>query len=127
MRVIYGDTDQMGVVYYANYLRYFELARTEFFLALGGDYRSLESQGFALPVTEAVVRYKQPARFQDELAIEVWIVELRRVSLRFEYAVRRGPEDELLCEGHTIHACVGKNGKLVSIPPELHKLAQEQP
>ena len=88
-RVIYGDTDQMGVVYYANYFRYFELSRSEFYRSLGGSYVELERQGFGLPVVEASARYRAPAKYDDVILIEVRLVELRRASLRFEYVVRR--------------------------------------
>ena len=71
VRVIYGDTDQMGVVYYANYLRYFELARSELLRAHGKSYREMEAEGFSLPVVEATCRYLAPERYEDLLLVGV--------------------------------------------------------
>lgn len=121
-RVIYGDTDQMGVVYYANYLRYFELSRSEFFRSLGGSYVALEREGFGLPVVEAQARYRAPAKYDDVLLIEVRLAELRRASLRFEYVVRREGDAAALAEGHTVHACVGPGGKPAGLPAEVVRL-----
>ena len=118
LRVIYGDTDQMGVVYYANYLRYFEASRNEYIRAKGLRYRDFEERfGLRLPVAEAGVSYRQPARYDDLLDVEAAIVELRRASARFEYRVLR--EGALLATGHTVHACVDLAGKLRRLPPEL--------
>lgn len=121
-RVIYGDTDQMGVVYYANYFRYFELSRSEFFRSLGGSYVELERQGFGLPVVEATARYRAPAKYDDVIVIEVRLAELRRASLRFEYEVRRDPDGAPLATGHTVHACVGPEGKPAGLPPDVVRL-----
>jgi acyl-CoA thioester hydrolase len=117
-RVIYGDTDQMGVVYYANYLRFFEAGRTEFTRVKGLSYRVIEEQyRVMLPVIEATVHYKQPARYEDLLTVETSLTELRRASARFRYRVLRG--DELLATGHTVHACVDAEGKVARVPKEL--------
>jgi acyl-CoA thioester hydrolase len=121
-RVIYGDTDQMGVVYYANYFRYFELSRSEFFRSLGGSYVELERQGFGLPVVEASARYRAPAKYDDVILVEVRLVELRRASLRFEYVVRREVGRDELATGHTVHACVGPQGKPTGLPAEVMRL-----
>jgi acyl-CoA thioester hydrolase len=121
-RVIYGDTDQMGVVYYANYFRYFELSRSEFFRSLGGSYVDLERQGFGLPVVEANACYRAPARYDEVLIIEVRLVELKRASLRFDYVVRRDADRSELATGHTRHACVGPQGKPTGLPKEVVRL-----
>lgn len=121
-RVIYGDTDQMGVVYYANYFRYFELSRSEFFRSLGGSYVELEKQGFGLPVVEANARYRSPAKYDDVILIEVKLAELKRASMRFEYVVRRETNREELVTGHTVHACIGPGGKPTGLPPEVMRL-----
>src|SRR5262245_43038816 len=105
IRVIYGDTDQMGVVYYANYLRYFEAGRNEYLRARGARYRDIEAEHRVyLPVVEAQVSYKQPARFDDLLVLETTLARLGRASARFEYRVVRG--EVLIAVGHTVHACV---------------------
>jgi acyl-CoA thioester hydrolase len=118
-RVIYGDTDQMGVVYYANYLRYFEASRNEFFRQHGGNYAALEREGYALPIIEANVQYKAPARYDDLLEVRVWISELRRVSLRFDYDIHREGDERLLTTGSTVHACVGRAGTPTRFPESL--------
>ena len=118
IRVIYGDTDQMGVVYYANYLRFFEAARNEFIRAKGLRYRDFEAEhGLLLPVVEAAVQYKQPARYDDLLTVEISLTEVRRASARFGYRILRG--EELLVTGHTVHACVGLDGRVQRMPKEL--------
>lgn len=118
IRVIYGDTDQMGVVYYANYLRFFEAARNEFLRAKGVRYRDLEAGlGLTLPVVEAAVQYRRPARYDDLLTVEIALDEVRRASARFGYRVLR--EGELLATGHTVHACLGADGKARRMPPGL--------
>ena len=122
LRVIYGDTDQMGVVYYANYFRYFELSRSEYFRARGGNYREVEQEGFGLPVVSAHCDYKRSAKYDDVLVVDVHVAELRRASLRFEYEVRREGEPTLLATGHTVHACIGPSGKPTGLPPSVMKL-----
>ena len=117
IRVIFGDTDQMGVVYYANYLRYFESARSALLRARGYSARELVDQGVMFPVTDAGCRYRQPARYEDLLDVHIAVAQMRHASVRFHYAVRRG--DELLAEGHTVHACVDPSGRPRRIPAEL--------
>ncbi|MHB1845138.1 MAG: acyl-CoA thioesterase [Deltaproteobacteria bacterium] len=123
LRVLYGDTDQMGVVYYANYLRYFEAGRGEFLRVRGRSYRSIEEGGVTVPVVEARVRYRSPARYDDVLRIETTLAELRGASLRFSYAVVRS--DQLLAEGETLHACLGPTGKPVRVPQALANLLED--
>lgn len=115
LRVIYGDTDQMGVVYYANYLRYFEAGRNEYLRAHGLRYRDFESEHQVfLPVVEAQVSYKQPARYDDLVSVFTSIARLGKASVRFEYRLVRG--DEVLATGHTVHACVSRAGHVVALP-----------
>ncbi len=120
VRVIFGDTDQMGVVYYANYLRYFEGARAAYWRALGRSYKDLEAAGVALPVVEAHCHYKRPARYEDLLEVDVEIGEVRSASLRFVYAVYRG--SELIAEGSTRHAVIGMDGRPRAIPDVMRSL-----
>jgi acyl-CoA thioester hydrolase len=118
LRVIYGDTDQMGVVYYANYLRFFEAGRNEFLRAKGARYRDVERQHrLLLPVTEAHVAYRAPARYDDLLTVETALSSLRRVSLRFDYRVLR--EGTLLATGHTVHGCLDPEGRIQRMPEEV--------
>jgi len=118
LRVIYGDTDQMGVVYYANYLRYFEAGRNEFIRAKGLRYRDFEERHqLTLPVVEASVQYRVPARYDDLVAVETFLTEVRRASARFGYRLLRG--QELLATGYTRHACVDLGGRVQRMPREL--------
>ncbi len=126
LRVIFGDTDQMGVVYYGNYLRFFEAARAAFWRSLGRTHQDLERQHVALPVVEAHCRYRSPAHYEDLLAIEVDIVELRAASMRFEYAVRC--DERLLAEGFTRHAVIDAvSGRVRALPPELRAVLEARP
>jgi acyl-CoA thioester hydrolase len=121
IRVIYGDTDQMGVVYYANYLRYFEAGRNEYLRACGLRYRDFETQHrIFLPVVEAQVGYKAPARYDDLLAVYTGISRLGRASARFEYRVVR--DETVLATGHTVHACVNAAGAVRPLPVEVRDL-----
>jgi acyl-CoA thioester hydrolase len=118
IRVIYGDTDQMGVVYYGNYLRYFEAARNEWLRAKGACWRDVEAEhSVYLPVAEAKVSYKRPARYDDVLGVETRLGDLGLVSLRFDYRVVRG--EEVLALGHTVHACVSRGGDIREFPQAL--------
>jgi acyl-CoA thioester hydrolase len=120
VRVIYGDTDQMGMVYYANYLRYFEIARNEFLRAIGAEYRAFEREtGLRLPVVEANVLYRRPARYDDDLAIHAAVPAVGRASARFDYEIRRADDGETLASGHTVHACIDATGKVTRIPEAL--------
>lgn len=128
VRVIYGDTDQMGVVYHANYFRYFEFSRMEFFRARGGSYQDLEREGYMLPIAEVSCQYKAPARYDDLLLIRPRVSELRRASLAFQYEVlREGSPSTLLCTGHTLHACIGRDGKPRRFPDTFLRLLEQSP
>jgi acyl-CoA thioester hydrolase len=128
LRVIYGDTDQMGVVYYANYFRYFEFARSEFFRARGGSYRELEREGLLLPVIEATCQYKASARYDDVLLVRTRVSELKRVSLTFAYElVRENEPERVLCTGHTVHACVNREGRPTRLPEAVLRLLEPSP
>jgi len=120
-RVLYGDTDSGGVVYYANYLRYFEHGRTELMREQCCTYRDLESQGFILPVVESYTRYKAPATYDDQLTIRTALVDLKSVSCRFNYTVLRALDQKLLVKGFTVHAVVNRSGRLVKFPHEVYE------
>jgi acyl-CoA thioester hydrolase len=118
IRVIYGDTDQMGVVYYANYLRYFEIGRTEYLRVSGARYRDIEAKyRMLLPVVDVQVSYKSPARYDDLVAIHTTVARIGRASIRFEYQVFR--DDTLLVTGHTVHACLGPDSTVMALPAEV--------
>ena len=129
VRVLYGDTDAGGVVYNANYLRYFEIGRTELMREWICSYSEIEKLGFVLPVTESWSRYKAPAVYDDLLTIETTIAELSRFKFRFNYRVYRQQDGDakpkLLVKGYTIHVAVTKEGKLTRLPDEiLEKIAK---
>jgi acyl-CoA thioester hydrolase len=117
-RVLYGDTDQMGVVYYANYFRFFEGARNDWIRNLGLTYREIEYRGILLPVWEASCQYLKSAKYDDILEIHL-VVTWTRVKIRFEYKVHRQGDDAVLALGHTVHVCVGKDGRPTRAPPWL--------
>jgi acyl-CoA thioester hydrolase len=119
IRVIFGDTDQMGVVYYANYMRYFESARAAYWRDLGRSYRDLEAWGVALPVVEAHCNYRRPAHYEDLLTVDVGVSQVRGASLRFVYRVLRSAE--LLADGYTRHAVIGTDGRPRALPAALRE------
>ena len=118
IEVRYAETDQMGVVHHANYLVWFELARTHLCAASGHPYADIERTGFILMVSGAELRYLRPARYGERVQIACWIAELRSRSLRFAYEVRRA--GELLVAGATDHLWVQRDsGRACRMPAEL--------
>ena len=120
VRVRYAETDQMGVVYHANYLVWFEVGRVEFMRQVGLAYRDMErDEGALIAVIEARARYKAPARYDDELIVRTTLASVRGAVIRFTYALFRagadGP-DQVLCEGETVHMVVGRDMKRRSLP-----------
>jgi acyl-CoA thioester hydrolase len=123
IRVRYAETDQMGVAYYANYLVWFEVGRTDWLRQAGATYRDMErDEGVALPVIEAHCDYRQPARYDDDLTITTTATLLTPVRVRFDYEVRRAPEQAPLAVGYTVHASVGVGGKPVRLPARVRSL-----
>jgi acyl-CoA thioester hydrolase len=118
IRVIYGDTDQMGVVYYGNYLRFFEGARGHFIRGLGLSYGEIEKRGILLPVYEASVQYLKSAKYDDLLEVHLSQTHTR-VKIRFEYKVRREADDAVIALGHTLHVCVGRELRPTRAPDWL--------
>jgi acyl-CoA thioester hydrolase len=116
VRVRYADTDQMGMAYHGNYVRWFEVGRTEMLRARGMSYREVEQAGIRMPVLEVSCRYLEPARYDDELGIETVLVERGRASLRFEYRVVREADGELLACGMTRHCFLDLAGRPVRPP-----------
>lgn len=117
LRVRYSETDKMGIVYYANYLIWFEIGRTEFCRARGFSYRDMEENEDAfLVVAESYCRYKAPAYYDDELLIRTHITELRRRSLRFGYEIVRVSDDQIISEGETGHVVTDSTGRVRSFP-----------
>jgi len=122
-RVIYGDVDAMKIAYYANYLRWFEIGRTELIRHLGLPYVEIEARGYLLPVTEAYCKYAKSAHYDDSLLINTGIGFIRKASLRFDYRIFN-QENDLLVQGYTVHACMNGEGKLVRLPESLFALLE---
>lgn len=122
-RVLYGDTDAGGVVYNANFLRYFEIGRTELMREYVCSYSEIEKLGFVLPVIECWARYKAPAFYDDLLTVETTVAEVNDLKCKFAYRVVRQGKDtdrpKLLVKGYTVHAAVTKKGKLTRLPDEI--------
>lgn len=122
-RVPYADTDQMGVVYYANYLAYFERARTEMLREAGISYRELEGMGCILPVVEAHCNYHNSARYDDLLTFRSWVLELGRVRLKIGTEVCR--KGELLASGYVVLGCIDCNHRISRLHPKLVEVCQK--
>jgi acyl-CoA thioester hydrolase len=135
LRVRYAETDQMGVVYHANYLVWFEVGRVEFIRQMGLDYRSMEREENAMiAVVEVTARYKAPARYDDELIVRTTLAGVRGSIVRFRYAVVRAADELLLCEGETVHLVIDREMKRREMPQKyaeqfsrlLHPAAGEE-
>jgi len=119
-RVIYGDCDSMAIMYYSNYLRLFEIGRTEWLRDQNITYREVERRGFFLPATEAYLKYTQPAVYDDLLAIETRVGYVKRASTRFDYTISR--DADRIVEGYTVHACLDGDNRIVRFPDYLLKI-----
>jgi acyl-CoA thioester hydrolase len=125
LRVRYGETDQMSVVYHANYLNWFEVGRTEWLRLGGANYRRLETEGLLLPVTEAKLKYHASAKYDDLVRVTTWVDSFNKVRLVFYYEVTRVEDGLLLCSGNTEHTFINREGQVVRIHkthPELYEL-----
>ena len=125
VRVLYADTDQMGVVNNVNYLRWFEIGRAEWLRLMGRTYKEIEADGLRLPVVEAHLQYHAPARYDDVCEIDATPISTRAASVRFDYQIRRKPDGLLLTEGFTTHACLDSMGKVRRFPDELAELLRK--
>ncbi len=121
-RVSYGETDAMGVVYYANYLHLFERGRSELIRNLGFSYSVVEERGFFLPVREASCRYLAPARYDDVIHIRTGLAGQSRASLNFVYEITDEKREHVLTRGTTQHAVVNAQGRPVRVPDWLSAL-----
>ena len=122
VRVRYAETDKMGVVYYANYLVWFEIGRTDWLRETGCTYRAMEDDGFQLPVVEAHCQYRHGARYDDELEIRTRAEGVSPVRIRFDYEVVRRVDGVVLANGHTVHATIGPNGRPARLPDRIKDL-----
>lgn len=122
VRVRYAETDKMGVVYYANYLVWFEVARTDLLRALGWSYRDMEHSGVSLPVIEAHCEYHRPARYDDELEVRTIGQLLSPVRMKFTYEVRHAATGVVAATGRTVHAALDRDGKPCRLPARIREV-----
>jgi len=119
IRVIYADTDAMGIVYHTNYIRWFEVGRNELFREMGIFHGDLATAGFNLPLTRAYCHYLLPAHYDQLLLVETEIAYLKWASMKFTYRIWHENRTNLLTEGYTVHACTEKSGKIIRIPAAI--------
>jgi acyl-CoA thioester hydrolase len=121
LRVRYAETDKMGVVYYANYMVWFEVARTDLLRSLGWSYREMESAGISLPVIEAHCEYYRPARYDDMIEVRTEGQMLSPARMQFNYTVLR--EDQVVAaNGRTVHAAVSVQGRVCRLPDRIRQV-----
>jgi len=119
VRVRYAETDQMGVAYYANYLVWFEVGRSEFCRKRVFSYADLEATGYKLVVTEAHCQYRNAARYDEAITVRTWLKSLNSRAITFGYRILRIEKEEVIAEGETRHLCIDSNGKPKSLPKEF--------
>ncbi len=119
LRVRYAETDQMGVVYYANYFVWFEVARTDLLRSLGWSYREMEDAGIVLPVIDASCQYSRPARYDDEIEIRTEGTLTSRIRMEFAYDVIVKGDPRPIATGRTAHAAITKAGKPCRLPARI--------
>jgi acyl-CoA thioester hydrolase len=122
VRVRYAETDKMGIVYYANYFVWFEVARTDFLRNAGWSYREMEAAGFALPVIEAHCEYRQPARYDDELDVRTTGGLLSPIRVEFAYEIVRLADAAAIAVGRTVHATLDPTGRPCRLPDRVRVL-----
>jgi len=127
VRVRYAETDKMGIVYYANYFVWFEVARTDLLRHAGWSYRDMETEGCMLPVLEAHCEYKKPALYDDELEIRTTGTWLSHVRIRFDYVIVRLADAAVLAGGHTVHASLDLAGKPMRLPDRVRRMFPTTP
>jgi acyl-CoA thioester hydrolase len=122
VRVRYAETDKMGVVYYANYLVWFEVGRCEWLRRAGYSYREVEEAGVILPVVEARCEYRQPARYDDEIEIRATGALLSAVRVQFDYEIVREASGVIAAVGRTVHAVLNPAGRPTRLPSQVREL-----
>lgn len=122
VRVRYAETDQMGVVYYANYLVWFEVGRTDWLRETGWSYREMEVDGLALPVIQAHCEYRQSAKYDDEIDVRTRASKASAVRIQFDYEVVRRADGVVIATGHTVHATIDRQGRPVRLPERVKDL-----
>jgi len=121
-RVIYGDTDNMGIAYHANYFRWFEIGRTEMLRHLGMTYKAIEKKGYFSPVADVRCRFMAPVHYDDILIIETTLDDTVRGGLKFDYGIFSEDGGTSFARGYTRHACLDLTGRVVRPPHFLREL-----
>jgi acyl-CoA thioester hydrolase len=124
-RVIYGDTDNMGYAYNANYLRWFEIGRGEMFRNLGLTYKVIESKGFFLPVSEIHCKFLSPVKYDDLLVIETTLDTAFRGGMKFDYSIFDEEEKLVRAKGYSKHAFVDKSGRIIRPPGFIAEIVKK--
>jgi acyl-CoA thioester hydrolase len=119
IRVRYAETDQMGVAYYANYLVWFEVGRSEFCRKRGFRYIDLEALGYKLVVTDVHCRYRNSARYDETVVVRTRLKSVNKRMITFGYQILRKDQEEVIAEGETRHICIDSNGKTKSLPDKF--------
>ena len=119
LRVRYAETDKMGIVYYANYFVWFEVARTDLLRELGWSYREMEHAGVSLPVIEAQCEYKRPAKYDDEIDVRTQGRMISPIRMQFDYEVIRAGDGVLAAAGRTVHAALDREGRPCRLPQRV--------
>lgn len=122
VRVRYSETDQMGIVYYANYFVWFEVGRVEWLRSRDISYKELEEKGILFPVVEAQCQYKYPAKYDDLLIIRTKIKERGRLRFSFEYEIFKKDDMKLMATGYTTHIAMNKEGKAIKLSNDIIKM-----
>ncbi|MCP3954863.1 MAG: acyl-CoA thioesterase [Desulfobacterales bacterium] len=122
VRVIYGDTDNMGIAYHANYFRWFEIGRSEMFRSLGLAYREIEKRGIFLPVSEVGCKFLAPIRYDDLLVIATTLDTTVRGGMKFDYRIFKDNDATVLARGFSKHACMDRERKVVRPPAFIMEL-----
>ena len=125
IRVRYKDTDRLGVVYYGNYLTFFEVGRAEFMRDLGFPYSKLEAEGYSLVVTEAHAKYHGNVGYDAMVTVKTAISEIKGARMRFDYEVL-GDNGKLLVSGYTLHGCINSKSRPSRIPPSVKATIEEK-
>ena len=124
-RVRYAETDQMGVVYHANYLVWCEIGRTDLIRQLGTSYAELEREGIALAVIDASIRYHSAARYDDMIRVRTKLTDVRSRSVTFDYTIEDTTTGSRLASASTTLASINKEGKLVALPGDMRRLMED--
>ena len=125
IRVVYADTDQMGVVYYSRYFEFFERGRTELLRELGSPYSEMEKEGIGLPVVEAHCEYKKGPHYDDVIIVRSKIFDIPRSTIRIDYDIYDETEAVFFASGYTIHCFLNREGRPVKAPKAFIELIQK--